>query len=139
MKKYDLMQSIIMFVCIPMIVGGILYYLLDPNVIFFRLLHIGYGCVESNCFVRFVRNHFMDMIWSFSLLSSVFIIANRDINRKVLLFVVTIFVVLFEYGQKVGIILGTFDMVDVVLEVVSIMTAYIMVTKKLKGGEYYEG
>jgi hypothetical protein len=64
--------------------------------------------------VRFVRNYLADGLWAYAFMSTMLIVWDRKINFYWLFFVFASFVI-FEVLQKMKVIPGTGDIIDVIV------------------------
>ena len=92
---------------------------------------------RSNSTYTFIRNYVPDMCWVFSFFFVSVNFANKISNRPLLLNSVYVFAIatFFEFLQMFNIIKGTFDIVDIILYSISIVSAYF-IEKKLRRTEY---
>lgn len=76
----------------------------------------------------FFCNFFSDMLWSYALAFTVYLILGA-FNRSFVstLFICAVFEVGMEALQKIGIISGTFDFWDIILEVFSTVIALLII------------
>ncbi|MBP5624821.1 MAG: hypothetical protein J6X36_08125 [Lachnospiraceae bacterium] len=121
---------------IPLLLGGILYYYLFPDALFVSFLDRFWKAgVHSNYlyfrtpFLSFVRNYLLDCLWAFSFCNFLFLITENDSRKKWIVFLIPASVgIVLEVLQKVGAIMGIFDIWDIVVEIIGVFVA-LMVTR----------
>jgi len=96
-------NDIILNTFIPILIGSAFYFA-EPN--------------------QLIRNYLPDGLWAYSLISTILIIWNRQINMFWILFSFFLFI-LFELLQKINIIRGTGDIYDVAIYFVFGFTSII--------------
>lgn len=117
MKKY-----VITKVIAPIFVGAFFYFLFCPDTAFVQLIDrlTGFShhfTISMNCLpLRIVRFYLLDFLWSYALMSVVLILFG--FNYKVI-FSVYIFMAVLESMQLLDCINGTFDVCDVVVEILA--------------------
>lgn len=122
----------------------ILYYFLAPEAIAVKLidriirvdlrepLNNGINQLERlSFFYRFIRNYLLDFLWAYALESMLFLInvtgsnePKKGIRDSVLVGLLT--VVVFEFSQLIIPVLGTFDMCDIVIELLGIFIVWFV-------------
>ena len=118
-KQYLVLQ--ILNIIFPLIIGLIIYYLDGASIIVFDVLGIKTSPVFEHCSVlKFLRNHICDAIWAYCLFFSLNFITKAH-NKS--LFISIIFCIAIECFQKTAILAGTFDIIDIVLEIIAIIIA----------------
>ena len=116
-------------ICIPLIAGGLLYYLFFPNVSFVRTAdsYLPFTIdrsVFSLPFPGFIRNYAFDLLWAYSLTFSIFLIVRDSPKRSCIVCFLTIPVILFsEVVQLLPCISGTFDPLDITIELIACFIA----------------
>ncbi len=129
--------SWINLVIIPLLIAGVVYYLFFPDVIFVRYidrfagfdLHIH---LPYNHLLEIVRNYSFDVVWAVSLISASYLIYKDDISVQKITIVGVSFETVMECLQLIPWIPGTFDIVDIVVE---IMASIIVLVCLIKGGK----
>lgn len=122
---------------IPLLVGGVLYYLFCPNVYFVKLIdlvlgggiHISY---TSSIWRKLARNYLFDFFWAYSFTSAMSAIVNNKVFRIV---VSILFICTLEILQKFFTKLGTFDFVDLLVEICAIFIVWLELTVRGKANE----
>ena len=125
MKKHNSICIILNFT-VPILVGAIFYYLLSSDVIFVRLIdeRIGGGLhfpslLANGYVVKYVRFYLLDMLWSYALVFSLhYIWGNNTARLKWILGMAFIFSAGMELLQLTSFVKGTFDILDILFEVV---------------------
>ena len=120
---------ILLNICIPVIIGSVVYYLFFPDVLFVRMIDsiVGSGVhLEINISSRMamiIRYYLFDVLWAYSLTCLITGIIGTDCpNRKLVLAGIILFETIMETIQLAPGINGTFDVCDIVVEaVVSIL------------------
>ncbi len=115
----------------PLLIGGIIYYLYAPDVYFVKIIdnclsngyHI-YVDLNQNTIVRLIRYYLLDILWSFSFANVVFIIYIEHIHvLKIGCLVPIVLGGFIEVLQFNGIITGTADIYDLVVEIIGSLGA----------------
>lgn len=120
---------------VPIIIGAIFYYLIDPSVVFVRwidsLLGIGYHFnVSSNYFFwKTIRNYLFDSIWSYSLVFALTYVKSQFSFFHIALVSIGLGLI-FELFQNLDCFLGTFDYMDIFIQIVSVFIALIIILMK---------
>ena len=132
-KKY-----IALFCILPIIIGGLSYILLRPEAYLTKNLyyycHI-WICIptdvrDSVLILRILNNHFADFMWAISMSFSFMAYCNRHYYQKK-----TCICMCIVIGILMECILGTFDVVDIIVQWVAIYIATSQYEKvKNQGG-----
>ena len=134
----DKARQLLLFTGLPLSIGALIYYIFLPDVHFVQIIdsflpcsiHVSYPSQIIG--LRVLRNYLFDFIWAFALSSCLFIfleIKNRDNSIKVLLGL-AFFETIMELSQLSHIFPGTFDICDIIAELV----ANIIVITLFSGG-----
>lgn len=125
-------------IIIPLLIGGIFYYIFCPDVWFVKIvdyytnlnLHIQYD-IYKNIFVAFLRNYLLDYLWAYAFANALYLICDTDglIVSCILSILIGAF---WEMSQFIGIVNGTFDVLDIIFEILGALSA-IFIIKKVKG------
>ncbi len=129
-------------VMIPLILGALLYYIICPEVFFVKLIdrytdfniHIEYQ-TEQNRVTEIFRNYFFDFIWAFAFTNALNLIFNNDtIAHLKGCFISVVVGALFEVLQLVRVVYGTFDVWDILSEILGTVCAFfiMMVIRRKK-------
>lgn len=122
-------------VVIPLLVGGIIYACISPDVFFVRWAREQLGIFSFDTYMgegllvkNIVRNHLPDMLWSYSLVYALVLILGNK-NKHILLAIVmsSVLGICLEYLQLVKVITGTGDILDVFCEVITSVIAGAMI------------
>ena len=122
-------------ILIPIAFGGIIYYLISPDVIFVKimdsLLKFNIHITEMNMdslTLRFIRNYFLDMLWGYALVFSLFFINDNNTARiKGILVIAFGFSTIIEILQVTPIMKGTFDIYDIIVELLAEVIAVFII------------
>lgn len=131
---------ILMNVFMPILIGLIIYSLLCPDLVFIKMITniTGLKIRVTGLENTFIRNYLPDLLWAYSLLFALlFINNNGTAGLKKIFLVSVIFSALVEFLQKLFIIRGTFDIGDIIVEIIGEVIA-VLIIKKLyyrKGAE----
>lgn len=122
---------IIIFIVFPILFGGVVYILSRPNSIlmfdWFNRIGIGVDIINirnkidlNNYLHSWIIFNFPAWIWSFSFTVALGIIWGYVINSETIhiLLIPTVLGILSEIFQKINLINGTFDFLDIVLYVI---------------------
>ncbi|NLG05346.1 MAG: hypothetical protein GX567_16215 [Clostridia bacterium] len=137
MKHKNCNKLLIVNIMIPIIVGAIIYYLLSPDVIFVTYINSIFSMdfysnihIHQNGFIVFIRNYVLDMLWGYSLIFSLFYIyGNNTAKLYRILMIGWTFSALIEILQLTPIVKGTFDICDIVVELLSELFAVFIIKK----------
>ena len=155
MKKLSLQKLIphLLFIVIPLLIGLLIYIFADNGSFLHDWFtdHFGamvsqriYNYLSKSSIIVFLRNFLCDCCWAFSLEHSVYFIlrnSRKGLFESVIISIV--FSLFIESAQFFGIILGTFDFLDIIFEITAIVfagfTIYFMFWRNIyeKGGKDY--
>lgn len=114
-------------VFLPILLGGLFYIFFAPDTYFAEFAAQNFGIsgvikadTENNQILTFIRNYGMDMLWSYSLASSVMWITG---DKKISLIVSSFFSAGMEFIQLSDSRLGTFDVLDIIFELCAVLIA----------------
>lgn len=122
-----------------LVAGVLVYFLFRPDTYVSQVICSGLGIewpvgvigVFPDWIVVFLRNYMCDMFWAYALTFAVGALLHDVLGSSFsVLLVCGIFEIVIELSQEIGIMSGTFDMVDVVLEIC--ITAFVTLIIKLK-------
>ena len=133
--KRKLIKVGILFVVLPLSLGGILYYLLCPDVFFVRHVDSFLGIYRFSdslsifpTLSRFLRNYFFDFIWAFALTNSLYLILGNNAWSCLTSIICSVFLgSAMEILQLTGVTTGTFDVWDIAAEAVGAVTGAIII------------
>ena len=122
------------FFAFPLLIGLLNYIVLAPETIvaeaFTQIFKIEFSFQTTNKFLILCRNYLSDICWSVSLINALtLIIGTKRIQIVVSLITATSFCIFIESAQFFGIIKGTFDYWDILLETLSIIITLYLTTK----------
>lgn len=127
-------------IALPLVLGAVLYCLISPEVMFVKMflphlkLPIPLKLNQSHMLYQFVRNYFLDMLWAYALMSAlIFLIGKSSSAIKIGVCIVIIFTVIMEGLQLTSFVRGTFDVWDIVVEIIGELFA-VWMNKNTKGG-----
>ena len=120
-KKLDFL---IINAFMPIVLGGLVYYLISPDVIFVRKIDAFLGwdrhsnnIMASSMMMKFVRNYMLDMMWAYALVFTLFfIMGNKTAELLKILMIATVFSAGIEILQLTSVVRGTFDILDIIAE-----------------------
>ena len=136
-NSYRKYLIIVIFIIIPLILGAIFYYIYCPDVYFVQFIdqiikkpiHLR----NNNYLVVFMRNHGLDLIWSFSLTLSFFLISLEYKYNYLLYILIPLLIGLcLEFLQRYNIISGTYDTLDIIFELCGVVLAFIIIRLKMR-------
>ena len=119
-------------IAISMTLGSLIYYLISPEVIFVEKINsmtgwkfnIGY---ENNV-IKIIRSYVPDILWAYALMFSLVVITgNKTAGIWKMYIVAIIFSAIIEMLQLTGIFKGTFDIVDIVVELIAELIAVFII------------
>lgn len=133
--EHKINKVIVLNMIVPIILGALIYYLMSPEVIFVKqienFLEIKFRISDismDNVFLRFVRNYFLDMLWGYALVFSLFLVnGNNTAELKRILVIAFVFSAIMEVLQITPFAKGTFDVYDVIVELLAeVMAVFII-------------
>ena len=127
----------ILNICIPLVTGAIIYFVFRPDTYisdFFRNVFVlPTLSVSPGWFSDFLRNFACDVLWAYALMIAVFAVSKKSDKRLIVTAVLCIaFEIAIELCQNIGIISGTFDVLDVIFEIIATIVAVIIIKKKIR-------
>ncbi len=134
----------VFMVLLPLILGGAFYYFFCPDVYFVSLIDKVTGLnvhvpllISRNPFVKILRSYLLDYIWAFAFANMLFLLRLCEKKSRFFILVIPVGVgAVLEILQGMGYITGTFDVIDIFVEVAGAALAYIIIL--LKNGGYNE-
>lgn len=130
-------KALIFNMIIPIFIGGVIYYIMSPDVLFVKLidgfigesLHI-FQVYEDNVILRVIRNYFLDMLWGYALVFALFLVFGNDTAKLKIIFILAfIFTVTMEFLQLSSIAGGTFDVWDIATMFLSEVLAVFVIKR----------
>lgn len=138
MKKYFAYANVVF----PIIAGSLIYYVISPEVIFVRnidrLLGVSLHVGTENTFVIIMRSYMPDMLWAYALVFSLMLVTgNRTANVFKNFVIAGTFSTIIEVLQITGYVKGTFDVMDIVVEIVAeLMAVFIIIKHDMRRKSY---
>ncbi len=135
---------LIINIIIPLVMGGLIYCITSPDTIFVRTLRITIfrGAITQATFVpvglgMFIRFYFLDMLWGYALVFALVLLWGNSAEVLRCFLIAVAFSVVMESLQLVPAVLGTFDLLDILAEVVAEGAAALFIksfyAKEVKG------
>ena len=138
-------NQILIHVIIPMIIGGIIYIIFrDKNLIMFKWFN-KIGILDFIDYLRYLFSNLIllpnwikfnlpDGIWTYSLTSLMLIIWYRETENFWFLYLfIPILGLMFELGQLMKIIPGTYDNIDIAFVLIATISPYFFILNNKKG------
>ena len=115
----------ILNILVPLIVGGLIY-LLYGDVLFVKVInnYIDIKAIKHNVFINILRNYFCDFCWSYSLAFALSYIYKESISIKISIVLPISIGIILELLQLIGLINGTFDLLDIFSELLACVVCY---------------
>ena len=127
----------ILNICIPLLIGGVVYYICCPDVYFAEqfdeLTGINFHInIEKSVYgIRLLRFYFFDVLWAYSLTFAVVLVIGHEYRLSVLFGVIALFEAAMELLQLIPGVLGSFDIFDILLEAVtSVVVIFICIGRR---------
>jgi hypothetical protein len=122
---------------VPIIIGTMIYCLIASDVYFVEKIDsllntcISPYHVDANFqYMKFIRNYLPDMVWGYSLMFALFICSgNNTVDLLRIFIVAVVFSIAMESLQLTNIVRGTFDVLDIMVEVLSEGIAVFIIQK----------
>ena len=120
---------------VPILTGAVIYYVTSPDVIFVRQLdtilgmrvHM-YDISYHSTIVRFIRYYALDMLWGYALVFALYFILDNNTASLFKIFVIAyVFSVIIEILQLTSFVKGTFDVFDLVVELIAEIAAVFII------------
>ena len=117
-----------------MSVGVLFYILFCPETYFTQIFNRLFGDVSiitseksiySSKLFLFFRYYFLDCIWSYCLICILTLLIEDSDGFKEAIFIGLVFIVFVELSQLLAIVPGSFDFLDIVMEIISACLAVI--------------
>jgi hypothetical protein len=126
-------------IIIPICLGAGIYYLISPDVIFVKQIDYFIGCSfhvsitnVNPAIIRFIRNYLLDMLWGYALVFTVFYLLGNKAAVLWNAFIISfLFSVVMEVLQITSIARGTFDLYDIMVELLAEIVAVFIIRKLL--------
>lgn len=141
----DDIKRIILCVVLPLVVGGLLYYIFFPEVIFVKKLdsitNIDMHIILPGLFskpLRIFRNYFFDLLWAYALACVIYLFIENNARANIWSICgATMLGALLEMLQLFGVTLGTFDIWDIIVECGGAVAGVIIIktTRRKKQNE----
>lgn len=130
-------------VVIPILAGSLLYYITSPDVIFVknidRLIGIDLHVSMENTFVIIMRSYLPDMLWAYALVFSlVAVTGNRTADVWKMSVFAGVFSTIMEILQLTGYVRGTFDVMDIIVEIIAELMAVFIIKRHDMRRKSYE-
>lgn len=133
-------QLMVMVMC-SLIAGALFYYFFCPDVYFVIFIDRVTGLnthvpsnISGQLFICIMRSYLLDFLWSYTFASVIYLIAyNESYWRWLTISIPTTLGIILEILQKFKLIGGTFDTVDIIIEMVGAVLAFIMICLKVGG------
>lgn len=139
MKKYFAYANIFLSI----LAGSILYYVISPEVIFVqsidRLLGVSLHVGTENSFVINLRSYMPDMLWAYALVFSLMLVTGNKTADVWKMFVIAgMFSTIMEVLQITGYVRGTFDVMDIIVEIIAELMAVFIIKRHDMRRKSYE-
>jgi hypothetical protein len=122
----------------PILMGFILYVLFRPDTHISKLVYTYIGIEYTgipifNVFTSFIKNFACDILWAYSLTFTVSLLLGQGKKQFKFSFVVcAFFEILMELLQMTQLIGGTFDILDILFEIMTTAIALLIIIKYRK-------
>lgn len=122
---------------IPIFLGGLLYYLFCPDTLFVMKIDsmLGMGIHfpwnwNSNIILNCIRNYLLDALWAYALVFALYLLQDNYTHKTIRSFMITfVFGIVMELTQLSGVFAGTFDIVDIIVELFAEVAAVLIINK----------
>lgn len=131
----------ILNIIIPLFVGLLIYVFLKQGTyinVFLKKYGISpYIAVSDNLLFSIVKNWLCDFLWAYSLLFSINFALKKVKNSILLSAAITLFLgIALELLQKIGLMGGIFDFLDIAAESCAVLLAIIIIKGVEKNEKY---
>lgn len=123
----------ILNVIVPLVIGATIYYLFYPDTLFVRFLDRIIGIsnhvpmIIDDFVLMIIRNYLLDILWAYSLMSLTLLLFGIDKNTIITVF---IFEWIMESVQLLPFLPGTFDIFDILVEMLANIFACIIYKRR---------
>jgi hypothetical protein len=125
---------------IALLLGLFIYIVFRPDTYISKYLlgytHLrtfsNYILVKDNCIILFTRNYLCDILWAYALTFAAWTVGFSRVRREYLSLggSCILFELLVEIMQKFHIISGTFDILDILMEIAATWIALVIIMWK---------
>ena len=130
----------------PLLVGAVIYWFTSTDVIFVEAVRSFWGMPRhtwiSNTdggIFRIIRYYLSDILWAYALVFALyFSIGNSAARVKTAFAIAVVFSAVMEVIQLSPVIPGTFDMNDILVEVMAETIAALIIKNDMRRQEIYE-
>ena len=130
----------------PLLVGAVIYWFTSTDVIFMEAVRSFWGTPShtwiSNTdgeIIRIIRYYLSDILWAYALVFALyFSIGNSAARVKTAFVIAVVFSAVMEVIQLSPVIPGTFDMNDILVEVMAETIAALIIKNDMRRQEIYE-
>lgn len=139
MKKIFIYANI----SLPILAGSLFYYVTSPQVIFVqnidRLLGVSLHVRMENTFVVNLRSYMPDMLWAYALVFSLMLVTGNKTAYVWKMFVIAgMFSTIMEVLQVTRCVKGTFDVMDIIVEIIAELMAVFIIKRHDMRRKSYE-
>ncbi|MGN0342226.1 MAG: hypothetical protein ACI4DO_05470 [Roseburia sp.] len=144
MKKNRDRLFLVINILLSIMAGAIIYYMISPEVLFVQQIDgfIGKGFhvdapAGSRWLLSLVRNYVPDMMWGYALVFALCLISGSDYGAELrrIFVVAAIFSAVMEALQLIPGVHGTFDVWDIVAEVIAEGVAVFIIRNRIHSGQ----
>lgn len=129
-------------IVVPMVVGLIVYLILKPSAYVSELIIDIFGLrqlniqTSDNWFLSIIRNYLCDFLWAFSLTAAISLLYYDNRFRSAISVLICLIVgIIIELMQLLGVISGTFDIVDLIVQSIGSILSIIISKIYLRGNK----
>ncbi len=128
-------------IALPLVFGLVIYVLLGKDTYIIGLIEKLVGIafqphiILPSWIERLLRNYGADFLWSYSLAFSVTCVLGHSVKTSIRFFICSAFSVDMEFLQKLNLMRGTFDIVDIILGLIAIGIALQLIDRFIKNEE----
>ena len=120
-----------MNICVPLVIGLLIYVTKTERTFISDFFGITKSVLPVVEYPEFISNHACDCLWAYSLFFGIRLSVGYNPKDKHYLMVVLISLcvaIALEAIQLTNLVNGTFDVLDILFEIVSMAVAYIVMT-----------
>ncbi|MGN0320491.1 MAG: hypothetical protein ACI4D1_06235 [Lachnospira sp.] len=134
-------KEVFINIILPIMTGAVIYYIISPDVVFVQRIDafIGTGMhageqAARNAVTVLIRNYLPDILWAYALTFSIlFATGNNAAHLRGIFLTAASFSTVMEILQLTPLVKGTFDVADIIVEVVAELVA-VFIIKAQQGG-----
>ncbi len=110
-------------IIIPLVLGGLIYWITSPDTLFVKAFQSIFleDTIQQEVYVpvgllKYIRFYFLDMLWGYSLVFALYLLCGNSAGVLRCFLIAVVFSTAMELLQLIPGIMGTFDLLDILVE-----------------------